>query len=92
MDIFEKISNYMCGCWLADGIMKQEEYIRADREVDKMIAQMDKLGLTKETEKIIYDFIDSYVNLMSVNVNLAYKQGMKDLTAFIAGLYNANEN
>ena len=39
---------------------------------------------------LLDDYIDSYINLMTLHVNLAYKQGMKDLAAFIAGLYNVN--
>ncbi len=88
--IFENITNYLCCFRLDNEILNQEEYAKADAEVDRIRARLKDAGATKEVMMLLDDYIDSYINLMTLHVNLAYKQGMKDLAAFIAGLYNVN--
>ena len=58
--------------------------------LDRIRARLIEAGVTKEVMMLLDDYIDSYINLMTLHVNLAYKQGMKDLAAFIVGLYNVN--
>lgn len=88
--LFENITNYLCCSRLDNAILNQEEYAKADAEVDRIQARLKEAGVTKEVMILLDDYIDSYINLMTLHVNLAYKQGMKDLAAFIAGLYNVN--
>ena len=88
--LFENIANYLCCSRLDNAILNQEEYAEADAEVDRIRARLIEAGVTKEVRMLLDDYIDSYINLMTLHVNLAYKQGMKDLAAFIAGLYNVN--
>lgn len=88
--IFENITNYLCCSRLDNAILNQEEYAEADTEVDRIRARLIEAGVTKEVMMLLDDYIDSYINLMTLHVNLAYKQGMKDLAAFIVGLYNVD--
>lgn len=87
---FEKIANYLCNSWLDNDILNQEDYAKADAEVDRMQARLNEAGVSTEVMEVIDDCIESYINLMTLNIKLAYKQGMKDLAAFIAGLYNVD--
>lgn len=87
-NLFEEITNFLCSSWLNNDILNQEEYAKADAEVDRMQARLREAGVSKEVITLLDDCIDSYIQLMTLNVNLAHKQGMKDLAAFIAGLYN----
>ncbi len=87
-NLFDKITDFLCNSWLNNAILNQEDYAKADAEVDRMQARLKEAGLPKEVMTLLDDCIDSYIQLMTLNVNLAYKQGMKDLAAFIAGLYN----
>lgn len=88
--LFENITNFLCSSWLDNEILNQEEYAKADAEVDRMQARLKEAGVADEVKAVFDDCIDSYIKLMTLNVNLAYKQGMKDLAAFIAGLYNVD--
>lgn len=88
--IFERVTNFLCNARLDDIYFENEEYVRADAKVDEIMAKIAKGEITKADEVMMNEYIDSYVYLMTLQTQLAYKQGMKDLAAFTATLFDVN--
>ncbi|MDE5892226.1 MAG: hypothetical protein K2H45_04800 [Acetatifactor sp.] len=89
-NLFEQVSDYLSNSYLNEEIMNNEAYLQADAEVDKLHEKLRGIDISKETKEVIDEWIDSYINLMMINVELAYQQGMKDLTDFIVSLMKFN--
>lgn len=70
--------------------MKCETYLQADAEVDKMHDKLNGIRLSKEIKETVDEFLNSYIYLMTLTVELAYRQGMKDLADFTASLMDFN--
>lgn len=87
-NVFEQVSEYLSNKNLNEVIMKCEAYLQADAKVDKLHDKLKEMHLSKETKETIDEFLDSYIYLMTLTVELAYRQGMKDLADFTASLMN----
>lgn len=89
-NVFEQVSEYLSNKNLSEVIMKCEAYLQADAKVDKLHDKLKEMQLSKETKETIDEFLDSYIYLMTLTVELAYRQGMKDLADFTASLMDFN--
>lgn len=89
-NVFEQVSEYLSNKNLSEVIMKCETYLQADAKVDKLHDKLKEMQLSKETKETIDEFLDSYIYLMTLTVELAYRQGMKDLADFAESLMNFN--
>lgn len=89
-NVFEQVSEYLSNKNLNEVIMKCEAYLQADAKVDKLHDKLKEMHLSKEIKETVDEFLDSYIYLMTLTVELAYRQGMKDLADFTASLMNFN--
>jgi len=82
-NVFEQVTEYLCNAHMNEVLMNNKTYLQADEKVDKIQSALREMVISKETKEVINQYIDAYVRLMTINVELAYRQGMRDLADFV---------
>lgn len=62
-----------------------EEYKQAEQEADRMMSILEET-LNQEQQKALNDYLSAENHRASVYTEISYKQGMKDVVAFLVAL------
>ena len=84
-NVFEQVSEYLSNKNLNEVIMKSEAYLQADAEVDKLHGKLKGMQLSQETKETVDEFLDSYIYLMTLTVELAYRSGASCIRLWKSG-------